>query len=223
MMRRLSLSLVALLGGAAAATAQTVDIKTPAVGSTYDYLWNDGQRDQVTILSTTGGRLRMLVETDFEDDGFTDDTTVQYYNLNSRLWLAMFSSTFVSLYTPDADTVLPEKIVEGMAFGGRFDHIETDGVGDFTGYQSSMHSSCDYNVLAEPVELELGKFDALEMSCIDTQINDQGELSLLAKDSYPYTETWSIDLGMPVLQTFGMNPETKEPDSWSTLVGYALD
>ena len=135
----------------------------------------------------------------------------------------MFSSTFVSLYTPDADTVLPEKIVEGMAFGGRFDHIETDGVGDFTGYQSSMHSSCDYNVLAEPVELELGTFDALEMSCIDTQINDQGELSLLAEDTYPYTETWSIDLGMPVLQTFGMNPETKEPDSWSTLVGYALD
>ena len=119
--------LITLLVGFSAAYAQEIELKTPTVGSKFNYEWSYGGLESYTIISTQGGRLRVLLEQDFENDGTIDQTAVQYWHLSSRLWLAHMGNDLVNIYTPKGSAVLPTAVYDGLFFDGDFNLFTTDG------------------------------------------------------------------------------------------------
>lgn len=225
-MRRLLqifIPLITLLLGFPAAYAQEIELKTPTVGSKFNYEWSYGGLESYTIISTEGGRLRVLLEQDFENDGTIDQTAVQYWHLSSRLWLAHMGNDLVNIYTPKGSVDLPTAVYDGLYFDGDFNLFTTDGLGDFSIDAAQVNSACDFFLLADPVETELGAFEAMEMNCVDTDLNRDGTKQEDPDSQYYYAEIWSLELGMPVYQYFGVDQATGDVDDFAMLVSYTLN
>ena len=225
-MRRLFqifIPLTLVLSGFSTANAQEIELKTPTVGSTFDYEWSYGGLESYTIISSEGGRLRVLLEQDFENDGTIDQTAVQYWHLASRLWLAHMGSDLVNIYTPKDSVVLPTAVYDGLYFDGDFNLFTTDGLGDFSIEAAQVNSACDFFKLADPVETEVGTFEGMEMNCVDTDLNADGTKQEDPESQYYYAEIWSLELGMPIYQYFGVDQSTGDVDDFAMLVSYQLN
>ena len=225
-MRRLSrifLLFILSLFAISTAKAQEIQLNTPTVGSQFDYLWSYGGMESYTIISSQGGRLRVLLEQDFENDGIIDQTAVQYWDLPSRLWLAHMGTDIVNIYAPKPTVSMPTAVFNGLYFDGDFDLITTDGLGDFSITFAGVNSACDYFLLAEAVETDVGTFEAMEMNCVDTDLNPDGSKQDDPEAQYHYAELWSLELGMPIYQYFGVDQSTSDVNDYSMLVSYSLN
>ena len=60
------------------------------------------------------------------------------------------------------------------------------------------------------------------MACEDVPVYADGVASTDPEDVYTYSETWSLELGMPVTQAFDIDPKTGSADSVSRLVDFDL-
>lgn len=220
---RICIPFVVLAMGFSTAKAQEISLKTPTVGSTFHYEWSYGGLESYTVISTDGGRLRVLLEQDFENDGTVDQRAVQYWHLSSRLWLAHMGNDLVNIYTPKDTDGLPTAVYDGLYFDGDFNLFTTDGLGDFTVDAAQVNSACDFFLLADPVETEVGTFEAMEMNCVDTDLDTDGTQRDDPDSQYFYAEIWSLELGMPVYQYFGVDQETGDVDDFAMLVNYTLN
>ena len=204
------------------ADAEEVRLPTPRVGSRFDYLWSYGGLESYTIISHAGGRLRARLEQDFENDGTVDEVGVQYWDLNSRLWLAHMGANYVSVYSPRPDVELPTAIFDGLYFSGDFDLVTSDGLSDVTSSQQMVNTSCDYLLSDNLIQTQVGTFETIDMVCSDFDIEGDGSIPADPSLGYYYTEAWSLALGMPVVQSFGIDQSTGEAADTSVLIAYEL-
>lgn len=218
-----SLGLSALILTAASAAAQSDNaLTTPPPGSTFDYAWDYGQIDRFTVLSVKGDRLRYRLDSDYEGDGEFDDWSIQYYQLGGRLWLSSLNPEYAIVYAPVAGDSMPIEINDGDRFVGQFSQFASDGFADWSGTFDEVKTTCDYSFPAEPYPTDFGETHTMVMACEDVQVYADGVASTDPEDVYSYSETWSLELGMPVTQSFDIDPKTGTADSVSRLVDFDL-
>ena len=218
-----SLGLSALILTAASAAAQSDNaLTTPTPGSTFDYAWDYGQIDRFTVLSVKGDRLRYRLDSDYGGDGEFDDWSIQYYQLGGRLWLSSLNPEYAIVYAPVAGDSMPIEINDGDRFVGQFSQFASDGFADWSGTFDEVKTTCDYSFPAEPYPTDFGETHTMVMACEDVQVYADGVASTDPEDVYSYSETWSLELGMPVTQSFDIDPKTGTADSVSRLVDFDL-
>ena len=218
-----SLGLSTLILTAASAAAQSDNaLTTPTPGSTFDYAWDYGQIDRFTVLSVKGDRLRYRLDSDYEGDGEFDDWSIQYYQLGGRLWLSSLNPEYAIVYAPVAGDSMPIEINDGDRFVGQFSQFASDGFADWSGTFDEVKTTCDYSFPAEPYPTDFGETHTMVMACEDVQVYADGVASTDPEDVYSYSETWSLELGMPVTQSFDIDPKTGTADSVSRLVDFDL-
>ena len=218
-----SLGLSALILTAASAAAQSDNaLTTPTPGSTFDYAWDYGQIDRFTVLSVKGDRLRYRLDSDYEGDGEFDEWSIQYYQLGGRLWLSSLNPEYAIVYAPVAGDSMPIEINDGDRFVGQFSQFASDGFADWSGTFDEVKTTCDYSFPAEPYPTDFGETHTMVMACEDVQVYADGVASTDPEDVYSYSETWSLELGMPVTQSFDIDPKTGTADSVSRLVDFDL-
>ena len=218
-----SLGLSALILTAASAAAQSDNaLTTPPPGSTFDYAWDYGQIDRFTVLSVKGDRLRYRLDSDYEGDGEFDEWSIQYYQLGGRLWLSSLNPEYAIVYAPVAGDSMPIEINDGDRFVGQFSQFASDGFADWSGTFDEVKTTCDYSFPAEPYPTDFGETHTMVMACEDVQVYADGVASTDPEDVYSYSETWSLELGMPVTQSFDIDPKTGTADSVSRLVDFDL-
>lgn len=218
-----SLGLSALILTAASAAAQSDNaLTTPPPGSTFDYAWDYGQIDRFTVLSVKGDRLRYRLDSDYEGDGEFDEWSIQYYQLGGRLWLSSLNPEYAIVYAPVAGDSMPIEINDGDRFVGQFSQFASDGFADWSGTFDEVKTTCDYSFPAEPYPTDFGETHTMVMACEDVQVYADGVASTDPEDVYRYSETWSLELGMPVTQSFDIDPKTGTADSVSRLVDFDL-
>ena len=218
-----SLGLSALILTAASAAAQSDNaLTTPTPGSTFDYAWDYGQIDRFTVLSVKGDRLRYRLDSDYEGDGEFDEWSIQYYQLGGRLWLSSLNPEYAIVYAPVAGDSMPIEINDGDRFVGQFSQFASDGFADWSGTFDEVKTTCDYSFPAEPYPTDFGETHTMVMACEDVQVYADGVASTDPADVYSYSETWSLELGMPVTQSFDIDPKTGTADSVSRLVDFDL-
>lgn len=218
-----SLGLSALILTAASAAAQSDNaLTTPPPGSTFDYAWDYGQIDRFTVLSVKGDRLRYRLDSDYGGDGEFDDWSIQYYQLGGRLWLSSLNPEYAIVYAPVAGDSMPIEINDGDRFVGQFSQFASDGFADWSGTFDEVKTTCDYSFPAEPYPTDFGETHTMVMACEDVQVYADGVASTDPEDVYSYSETWSLELGMPVTQSFDIDPKTGTADSVSRLVDFDL-
>lgn len=218
-----SLGLSALILTAASAAAQSDNaLTTPPPGSTFDYAWDYGQIDRFTVLSVKGDRLRYRLDSDYGGDGEFDDWSIQYYQLGGRLWLSSLNPEYAIVYAPVAGDSMPIEINDGDRFVGQFSQFASDGFADWSGTFDEVKTTCDYSFPAEPYPTDFGETHTMVMACEDVQVYADGVASTDPEDVYRYSETWSLELGMPVTQSFDIDPKTGTADSVSRLVDFDL-
>lgn len=218
-----SLGLSTLILTAASAAAQSDNaLTTPTPGSTFDYAWDYGQIDRFTVLSVKGDRLRYRLDSDYGGDGEFDDWSIQYYQLGGRLWLSSLNPEYAIVYAPVAGDSMPIEINDGDRFVGQFSQFASDGFADWSGTFDEVKTTCDYSFPAEPYPTDFGETHTMVMACEDVQVYADGVASTDPEDVYSYSETWSLELGMPVTQSFDIDPKTGTADSVSRLVDFDL-
>lgn len=218
-----SLGLSTLILTAASAAAQSDNaLTTPPPGSTFDYAWDYGQIDRFTVLSVKGDRLRYRLDSDYEGDGEFDEWSIQYYQLGGRLWLSSLNPEYAIVYAPVAGDSMPIEINDGDRFVGQFSQFASDGFADWSGTFDEVKTTCDYSFPAEPYPTDFGETHTMVMACEDVQVYADGVASTDPEDVYSYSETWSLELGMPVTQSFDIDPKTGTADSVSRLVDFDL-
>lgn len=218
-----SLGLSTLILTAASAAAQSDNaLTTPPPGSTFDYAWDYGQIDRFTVLSVKGDRLRYRLDSDYGGDGEFDDWSIQYYQLGGRLWLSSLNPEYAIVYAPVAGDSMPIEINDGDRFVGQFSQFASDGFADWSGTFDEVKTTCDYSFPAEPYPTDFGETHTMVMACEDVQVYADGVASTDPEDVYRYSETWSLELGMPVTQSFDIDPKTGTADSVSRLVDFDL-
>ena len=218
-----SLGLSTLILTAASAAAQSDNaLTTPTPGSTFDYAWDYGQIDRFTVLSVKGDRLRYRLDSDYEGDGEFDEWSIQYYQLGGRLWLSSLNPEYAIVYAPVAGDSMPIEINDGDRFVGQFSQFASDGLADWSGTFDEVKTTCDYSFPAEPYPTDFGETHTMVMACEDVQVYADGVASTDPEDVYSYSETWSLELGMPVTQSFDIDPKTGTADSVSRLVDFDL-
>lgn len=218
-----SLGLSTLILTAASAAAQSDNaLTTPTPGSTFDYAWDYGQIDRFTVLSVKGDRLRYRLDSDYEGDGEFDEWSIQYYQLGGRLWLSSLNPEYAIVYAPVAGDSMPIEINDGDRFVGQFSQFASDGFADWSGTFDEVKTTCDYSFPAEPYPTDFGETHTMVMACEDVQVYADGVASTDPEDVYSYSETWSLELGMPVTQSFDIDPKTGTADSVSRLVDFDL-
>ena len=218
-----SLGLSALILTAASAAAQSDNaLTTPTPGSTFDYAWDYGQIDRFTVLSVKGDRLRYRLDSDYEGDGEFDEWSIQYYQLGGRLWLSSLNPEYAIVYAPVAGDSMPIEINDGDRFVGQFSQFASDGFADWSGTFDEVKTTCDYSFPAEPYPTDFGETHTMVMACEDVQVYADEVASTDPEDVYSYSETWSLELGMPVTQSFDIDPKTGTADSVSRLVDFDL-
>jgi len=218
-----SLGLSALILAAAGAAAQSDNaLTTPTRGSTFDYAWDYGQIDRFTVLSVEGDRLRYRLDSDYEGDGEFDDWSIQYYQLGGRLWLSSLNPEYAIVYAPVTGDAMPTEINDGDRFTGRFTQFASDGFADWSGTFDEVQTTCDYSYPAEPYQTDFGETRTMVMACEDAPVFADGVASTDPEDVYTYSETWSLELGMPVTQSFDIDPKTGAADGVSRLVDFDL-
>ena len=114
-------------------------------------------------------------------------------------------------------------VYDGLYFDGDFDLFTTDGLGDFSIEAAQVNSACDFFKLADPVETKVGTFEGMEMNCVDTDLNADGTKQEDPESQYYYAEIWSLELGMPIYQYFGVDQSTGDVDDFAMLVSYQLN
>lgn len=220
---KILLSIGLSVGISTAAMSQQIELATPTVGSRFEYLWSYGGRDTFTIVGTNGGRLQARLEQDFEDDGVIDEIGLQYWDLNSRLWLAHVGLSYATIYAPSTDAQMPTALFDGLYFSGTFDLMTIDDLTTLFSTWSQVISSCDYLRSKEMAETPTGLFSTLEIACTDNDVSPGSTITDDPAPSYQYSELWSLELGMPVVQSFGIDQSTGEAEDFSLLVAYSLN
>ncbi|MAH87068.1 MAG: hypothetical protein CMF26_00465, partial [Kiloniella sp.] len=148
--------------------------------------------------------------------------SIQYYQLGGRLWLSSLNPEYAIVYAPVAGDSMPIEINDGDRFVGQFSQFASDGFADWSGTFDEVKTTCDYSFPAEPYPTDFGETHTMVMACEDVQVYADGVASTDPEDVYSYSETWSLELGMPVTQSFDIDPKTGTADSVSRLVDFDL-
>ena len=124
------------------------------------------------------------------------------------------------MFLPSAGKAMPTEINDGDRFVSSFTQFASDG-----GLERHLRRGPDdlrLQLSHEPYPTDFGETRTMVMACEDVPVYADGVASTAPEDVYSYSETWSLELGMPVTQSFDIDPKTGAADSVSRLVDFDL-